>query len=41
MSVSREQLVRRASVDAGTLSLDFLDSAAWALPESLPITYRD
>ena len=27
-------------VDAGTLSLDFLDSPAWELPEPLPITYR-
>src|SRR5919112_1037185 len=72
MSVSRDQLVRRAgsddayeerdvhvaallrmweraglaaptilaAVDAGTLSLDFLDSPAWELPEPLPITYR-
>ncbi len=30
-----------AAVDAGTLSLDFLDSPAWALPEPLPITYRE
>ena len=29
-----------AAVDAGTLSLDFLDSPAWELPEPLPITYR-
>src|ERR687897_1367175 len=27
-----------AAVDAGTLSLDFLDSPAWELPEPLPIT---
>jgi hypothetical protein len=30
-----------AAVDAGTLSLDFLDSPAWELPEPLPITYRE
>jgi len=30
-----------AAVDSGTLSLDFLDSAAWELPEPLPITYRE
>jgi class 3 adenylate cyclase len=29
-----------AAVDAGTLSLGFLDSPAWELPEPLPITYR-
>jgi class 3 adenylate cyclase len=29
-----------AAVDAGKLSLDFLDSPAWELPEPLPITYR-
>jgi adenylate cyclase len=28
-----------AAVDAGKLSLDFLDSPAWELPEPLPITY--
>jgi adenylate cyclase len=27
------------AVNAGTLSLDFLDSPAWDLPEPLPITY--
>jgi class 3 adenylate cyclase len=26
---------------AGTLSLDFLDSPAWELPEPLPVTYRE
>jgi adenylate cyclase len=30
-----------AAVDAGTLSLEFLDSPAWELPEPLPITYRE
>jgi adenylate cyclase len=30
-----------AAVDAGTLSLDFLDAPAWELPEPLPITYRE
>lgn len=30
-----------AAVDSGTLSLDFLDSPAWELPEPLPITYRE
>jgi adenylate cyclase len=30
-----------AAVDAGTLSLDFLDSPAWELPEPLPITYSE
>jgi class 3 adenylate cyclase len=30
-----------AAVDAGTLSLDFLDSPAWELPEPLPTTYRE
>ena len=30
-----------AAVDAGTLSLDFLDSPAWELPEPLPLTYRE
>src|SRR5262249_45346171 len=30
-----------AAVDAGTLSLDFLDSPAWDLPEPLTITYRE
>jgi adenylate cyclase len=29
-----------AAVDAGTLSLEFLDSPAWELPEPLAITYR-
>lgn len=29
-----------AAVDAGSLSLEFLDSPAWELPEPLPITYR-
>jgi hypothetical protein len=28
------------AVDGGQLSLDFLDSPAWELPEPLPITYR-
>lgn len=28
------------AAEAGTLSLDFLDSPAWELPEPLPITYR-
>src|SRR5918996_3306248 len=26
---------------AGTLSLDFLDSPAWELPEPLPVTHRE
>jgi hypothetical protein len=30
-----------AAVDAGSLSLDFLDSPEWELPEPLPITYRE
>ena len=30
-----------AAVDARRLSLDFLDSPAWELPEPLPITYRE
>jgi adenylate cyclase len=30
-----------AAVDAGTLSLEFLDAPAWELPEPLPITYRE
>ena len=30
-----------AAVDAGTLSLDVLDSPAWDLPEPLLITYRE
>src|SRR5215475_10882730 len=30
-----------AAVDAGKLSLDFLDSPAWELPEPLPISYRE
>jgi adenylate cyclase len=30
-----------SAVEAGTLSLDFLDSPAWELPEPLPITYRE
>jgi hypothetical protein len=29
------------AADAGTLSLDFLDSPAWELPEPLPVTYRE
>src|SRR5262245_52702906 len=29
-----------AAVEAGTLSIDFLDSPAWELPEPLAITYR-
>jgi class 3 adenylate cyclase len=29
-----------AAVDAGTLSLDFMDSPAWELPEPIPITYQ-
>jgi adenylate cyclase len=29
------------AVDGGELSLDFLDSPAWELPEPLPITYRE
>jgi adenylate cyclase len=30
-----------AAVDAGTLSLEFLDSPAWELPEPLSVTYRE
>jgi adenylate cyclase len=30
-----------SAVEAGTLSLDFLDSPAWELPEPLPITHRE
>jgi adenylate cyclase len=30
-----------AAVDAGTLSLEFLDAPAWELPEPLPITYSE
>jgi class 3 adenylate cyclase/DNA-binding transcriptional MerR regulator len=30
-----------AAVNAGQLSLDFLDAPAWELPEPLPITYRE
>ena len=30
-----------AAVESGTLSLDFLDSPAWEMPEPLPITYRE
>ena len=30
-----------AAVDTRRLSLDFLDSPAWELPEPLPITYRE
>lgn len=30
-----------AAVDEGTLSLEFLDSPAWDLPEPLPVTYRE
>lgn len=30
-----------AAMDARRLSLDFLDSPAWELPEPLPITYRE
>jgi adenylate cyclase len=30
-----------AAVEAGTLSLDFLDSPAWELPEPFPITYLE
>src|SRR5918999_275004 len=29
------------AAEAGTLSLEFLDSPAWELPEPLPITYRE
>jgi class 3 adenylate cyclase len=30
-----------AAVDAGELSLDFLETPAWSLPEHLPLTYRE
>ena len=30
-----------AAVDAGELSLDFLETPAWTLPEHLPLTYRE
>ncbi|HET7928273.1 MAG TPA: adenylate cyclase regulatory domain-containing protein [Actinomycetota bacterium] len=30
-----------AAVEAGRVSLDFLDAPAWVLPEPLPITYRE
>ena len=30
-----------AAVDEGTLSLEFLDSPAWDLPEPLPVTYGE
>ena len=30
-----------ATVDSGTLSLDFLDAPAWELPAPLPISYRE
>jgi adenylate cyclase len=30
-----------AAVEAGTLSLEFLDSPAWELPEPFPLTYRE
>jgi adenylate cyclase len=30
-----------AAVEAGELSLDFLETPAWSLPEHLPITYRE
>jgi class 3 adenylate cyclase len=30
-----------AAIEAGELSLDFLDTPAWSLPERLPLTYRE
>jgi len=30
-----------AAVEAGTLSLEFLDSPAWEMPAPMPITYRE